>query len=173
MEIKSHHERHTINRAELEAITIALESKKHEPVLSILTDSAFIINTIRRYAIDPHSFTHHPHKHLLQLADNIIHTRDDMGYKTHIGKVKLHTGVTHNDEADTTARNVVEGHKTPDITFTNADPPIGGLRTWPQIRRNSKDTTPNVTNIADLHSSLRKIIRTHTSNNMTRHSTIY
>ena len=87
-----------------------------------------------------------------------------MEYKTHIGQVKSHTGVTHNDEADTAAREVVEGDKTPDITFTEADPPIGGLRTWPQIKRNNKDTTPNVTKLADLHSSLRKIIRAHTSN---------
>ncbi len=52
-----------------------------------------------------------------------------MGYKTHIGKVKSHTGLTHNDEADRDARDVVEGHKTLDITFTDADSPIGGLRT--------------------------------------------
>jgi ribonuclease HI len=131
IEIKSQPERHTINQAELAAITQALETNKHENSLSILTDSAFNIKTIRRYAIDPLSFTHHPHKHLLQRADNIIHTRDDMGYKTHIGKVKSHTGVTHNDEADTAARDVVEGRKTPDITFSDADPPNGGLRTWP------------------------------------------
>jgi hypothetical protein len=61
-----------------------------------------------------------------------------MGYKTHIGKVKSHTGITHNDEADTTTRNVVEGHKTPDIIVTDANPPIGGLRTWPQTRRKKK-----------------------------------
>ena len=52
-----------------------------------------------------------------------------MGYKTHIGKVKSHTGVTHNDDADAAARNVVEGHISPDIIFTDADPPVGGLRT--------------------------------------------
>jgi hypothetical protein len=57
-----------------------------------------------------------------------------MGYNTHIGKVKSHTGVTHNDEADTTARGVVEGQKLPDIIFTDADPPIRGLRTWPPKR---------------------------------------
>ena len=129
VEIKSQPERHTINRAELAAITLALKTNKHENSLSILTDSAFSINTIRRYAIDPLSFTHYPHKHLLQLADNIIHTRDAVGYRTHIGKVKSHAGVTHNDKADTSARDVVEGHKTPDTTFTDADPPIGGLRT--------------------------------------------
>jgi len=79
---------------------MALEANKLDHNLSILTDSAFNINTIQRYAIAPLSFIHHPHKHLLQLADNIIHTRDNMGYKIHIGKVKSHTGVTHNDEAN-------------------------------------------------------------------------
>jgi ribonuclease HI len=51
IKIKSQPERHTINRAELVAITIALEASKHEHTLSILTDSAFNINTIRRYAM--------------------------------------------------------------------------------------------------------------------------
>jgi len=111
IEIKSQPERHIINRAELAAISIALEANKLDHTLSILNDSAFNINTVRKYAIDPLIFNHHPHKYLLQLVDNIIHTRDNMGYKTHIGKVKSLTRVTHNDEADTTARNVVEGHK--------------------------------------------------------------
>jgi len=79
IEIKSQPERHTINRTELAAITLALEANKHENTLSILTDSAFNINIIRRYAIDPLSFNHHPRKHLLQLADNLNHTRDNMG----------------------------------------------------------------------------------------------
>ena len=126
---------------ELAAITLALEANKHENALLILSESAFSIHTIRRYAIDPLSFIHHPHKHLLQLADNIIHAKDNMGYKTHIGKAKSHTGVTHNDEANTAAHNILEGHKTPDIIFTDADPPIGGLRTWPQIRKTKKINT--------------------------------
>ena len=131
IEIKSQPERHTINRAKLAAITMALEANKLDHTLSILTDSAFNINTIRRYAIDPLSFIHHPHQHHLHLADNIIHTKDNMGYKTHIGKAKSRTGVTHNDEVDTAARNVVDGHEPPDTIFTDADPPVGELRTWP------------------------------------------
>jgi ribonuclease HI len=127
IEIKSQPERHTINRAELAAITLALEANKNNPTLLVLTDNAFNINTIRKYVIDPLSLNHHPHKELLQLADNIIRTKDDMGYNTHIGKVKSHTGVTHNDEADIAARGVVEGHKPLDIIFTDADPPIRGL----------------------------------------------
>ncbi len=85
-----------------------------------------------------------------------------MGYSTHIGKVKSHTGVTHNDEANAAARGAVEGKTTPDITFADANPPIRGLRTWPQIRGTKKYTTPSIHNLADLHSSLHKIIRTKT-----------
>ncbi len=91
IEKKSQPERHTINRAELAAITIALEANKLDHTLSILTDSAFNINTIRKYAIDPLSFIHYLQKHILQLVDNITHTRDTMRYKTHMGKVKSHT----------------------------------------------------------------------------------
>jgi ribonuclease HI len=117
IEIKSQPEKHTIKSAELAAITMALEANKYVHNLSILDDSAFVIYTIRKYAIDPLDFLHHPHKNLLQLADEIIHTRDNMWLKTNIGKVKPHTEVTHNDEVDTTARNVVEGHTQPDIIY--------------------------------------------------------
>jgi hypothetical protein len=96
-----------------------------------------------------------------------------MGYNTHIGKVKSHTGVKHNDEADTAARGVVEGQKTPNIIFTDADPLIRGLRTWSQIRGTKKDTTPSIHNLADLHSSLHSLIRTHAPNTTTLHITIY
>ena len=40
----------------------------------------------------------------------------------------------HNETADKAARAVVGGESLPNITFEEADPPIGGLRTWPQIR---------------------------------------
>jgi hypothetical protein len=149
------------------------EANKQENALTILRDSAFRSNTIRKYAIDPLCFNHHPHKELLQLADDILRTRDNMGHTTHIGKVKSHTGVTDNDEADTAARIVVEGHKTPDIIFTYANPPIRGLRTCSQIRGTRKDTPSSIYNLADLHSSLHKLIRAHALNNTTRHSTIY
>ena len=74
IDIKSHHERHTINRAELAAITLALETNRENQALYILMDSAFIINTLRKYVIDPLSFVHHPHKDLLKLANEIIRT---------------------------------------------------------------------------------------------------
>ena len=131
------------------------------------------MNIIRKYAIDPLSFTHHPHKNLLQLADDIIHAMDNMGYKTQIDKVKSHTGVTHNDEEDTSTRNVVEGHKAPNIHFTYANPPVGGLPTWPQIRATSQGSTLRITRLANLRSSMRKLTRSHTSYSTTSPSTFY
>ena len=46
-EIKAQQERHTINKAELAAITTTLDLYKHAPILSILTDSAFSINNLK------------------------------------------------------------------------------------------------------------------------------
>jgi hypothetical protein len=79
----------------------ALDLHKELPQIRILTDSAFSINTLRNYAIDPLNFTHHPHKDLLNYTNNLIKARDEQGLLTQIGKVKSHTGVTYNDEADT------------------------------------------------------------------------
>ncbi len=98
------------------------------PSLSALTDSAFSINTLRKYAINPLSFTHHQYKDLIKLAGDIIRTRDIKEYKTHIGKVKSHTGVPHSDEPDTAAHTVVEGYNESDIVFNHTDPFVGGLR---------------------------------------------
>ena len=131
IEIKSQTERHTVNIAKLVAITTALGLYKHAQTLSILTGNASRIDNLRNYASNPHSFSHHQHKDLLHILDNIIHTRDDLGYATQIGKVKSHTCVAHNDEADAGACNVAEDTETHDITFTIADPLIGSLRTWP------------------------------------------
>jgi hypothetical protein len=155
--------------AELAAITTTLDLYKLGPTLSILTDSAFSINNLRNYISDPHKFIHHQHKDLVILANNITHTRDKLEYTTHIGRVKSHTGVTHNDEADAGGRGDVEGTKTLGITFTAVDPPIGRLRTWPHTCTHHPDNTPIITKIADLHNGLRKIIKNkpHTNNTST------
>ena len=61
IDIKSQKERHTINRADLAAITTALRMENTEGYLKILTDSSFCINTIRNYTIDPASYKNHLH----------------------------------------------------------------------------------------------------------------
>ncbi len=57
IEIESQAKRHTINRAELAAITVALRIENTADHLSILTNNSFCINTIRNYIIYPVSYT--------------------------------------------------------------------------------------------------------------------
>ena len=115
------------------------ETKTTEGHLKTLINSSFCINTIRNYTINPASYNTHPHKDLLNLTDQLLTAREKKQLKTHIGKVKSHTDIEYNEAADKAARGVVDGEAPPDIIFDEADPPVGGLRTWPQIRH----TTPN------------------------------
>ena len=108
IEIKSQPERHIINRAELAAITVALDLRKDTLQIQILTDSAFSINTLSNYTIDPLRYAHHLYKELLCHATDLIKTRDENGLPNHIGKVKSHNGDTHNDNADAGAHGVVD-----------------------------------------------------------------
>jgi hypothetical protein len=55
---------------------------------------------------------------------------------------------------------VVDGKKRPDTTFTDADPPIGGLRTWSQIKSNKPDKSTQTTKIADIPKEIRKLLKT-------------
>ena len=83
----------------------------------ILTNSSFCINTILNYTIDSADYNQHLHKDHLQLINQLLKERDSKQLKTHIGKVKSHTDVEYNEMADTSARAVVDGENTPDITF--------------------------------------------------------
>jgi ribonuclease HI len=159
IEIKSQKERHTINRAELAAITTALRTENTEEDLHILTDSSFCINTIRNYTIDPASYNTHLHKDLLHLTDQLLRTREKKNLKTHIGKVKSHTDIEYNEAADKAARQVVEGEATPDITFEEADPPVGGLRTWPQIRNTTPNNPDNIKKFTNLKAGIKTAIK--------------
>jgi hypothetical protein len=157
----------------LAAITVTLDLNKDSPQIQILTDSAFSINTLRNYAIDPLRYAHHPHKELLRQANALVKPRDEYGLLTHIGKVKSHTGDTHNDEADAGARGVVDGDTLPDIVFTPADPPIVGLRTWPLIKATHGDSKCSKSKLTNLHASLRKIIKAHNHATPCTNNTIY
>ncbi len=52
----------------------------------------------------------------------------------------------------------MDGEAPPEITFDEAGPPVGGLRTWPQIRHitpNKPDTILELTNIkADIKTTI-------------------
>jgi len=54
---------------------------------------------------------------------------------------------------------VVDGDILPDITFTTADTPIGGLQTWPLLRVTDDDNNDSKRKLINLHADLRKIIK--------------
>ena len=110
---------------------------------------------------------------LLLFTNNLIQTRDEQGLMTLIGKVKSHTGVAYNDEADAGSRGVVDGDILPDITFTTTDPPLGGLRTCPQICSTHTNNPDGKTKLPNLHSGLRKIIKTQNHTTLHPKHTIY
>ena len=130
-------------------------------------DSSFSINTICNYTVDPAFYNQHLHKDLLQLTNQLLKDRlHHKQFKTHIWKENPHTDVEYNETADKVARAVVDGEYTLDITFEEADPPIGGLRTWPQIRHTLPNKIEDTRKLTNLKTSKNKELK-HTSKTAT------
>jgi len=129
IDIKSQPERHIINRSELAVIAVALKQENTEDYMSILTYSSFCINTIHNHTIDLEAYKQHLHKDLLQLTNQLLRERDSKQMKTHTEEVKSHTDVGYNETDDEETRGVLDGEIPPGITFQEADPPLGGIRT--------------------------------------------
>jgi hypothetical protein len=138
---------------------VALKQESTEDHMSILTDSSLCINTICNYTIDPAAYNQHLHKDLLQLTNQLLKDRDRKQLKTHIGKVKSHTDVEYNETTDKAVRAVVDGENSPDITFEDADPPIGGLRTWLQIRHNPTNKPKHIRKLTNLKVGTKKELK--------------
>jgi hypothetical protein len=117
------------------------------------------MNTIRNYTIDPASYNHHLYKDLLKLTDRPLRAREMKQLKTHIGKVKSHTDIEYNEAADKPARAVVDGEATPDIIFDEADPPVGGLRTWPQIRSTTPTQPNTIIQLTNIQTGIKTTIK--------------
>jgi hypothetical protein len=58
----------------------------------------------------------------------------------------------------------VDGVALPDITFTETDPPIGGLRTWPQIRKPAPNKTDTIHKITNLKTDIKRAIKVNKDN---------
>ena len=145
IKVTSQEERHTINKGELTAITIALQQTLEAPNISILMDSSLCINSMRNYSRDPGAYNNHVHRDHLHLNDQILRSRENKGFKTHIGKVKSHIGITYNEIADKAAKTVVDETQPHTLEFKEAYHPIGGLRIWPQIRTRNIDKEDVIT----------------------------
>ena len=58
----------------------------------------------------------------------------------------------------------MHGEVPPNITFDETDPPIGDLRTWPQIRHTSPDKPDIIRKLNNLKSGIKKAIKDTTPN---------
>ncbi len=73
----------------------------------------------------------------------------------------------YNETADKAARAVVvDSNNTPNITLEDADPPFGGLRTWPQIRHNTPNKPEHNRNLTNLKAGIQKELK-HTNTTAT------
>ena len=111
-------ETNTINRAELTALLGAThpEVVPLQQDMYIFTDSMCSQLQINKYLLQPEAFRHHLHKDMIRCIAEQIQLRAMAGGHTHIYKVKGHSGVKGNEEADAVAglarQLVTEGKET-------------------------------------------------------------
>jgi hypothetical protein len=74
--------------------------------------------------------------------------------------------VEYNETTDKAARGVVDGESTPDIIFEEADPTIGDIRTWPQIRHTPPNKPENIRKLTNLKANIRRELK-NTNNTVT------
>ena len=94
---------HTINRAELIAIYMALDQWREDSNLVIATDSANAMKGINRQLRNPQQLKYHVHKYLLKAIGDVLIERARLGLQSSIIKVKSHIGVQGNTIADAVA----------------------------------------------------------------------
>jgi hypothetical protein len=60
---------------------------------------------------------------------------------------------------DTAARAVVDGEAPPAVIFDEADPPVGGLRTWSQIRHITPNKPDNIQKLTNIKTGIKTTIK--------------
>ncbi len=50
----------------------------------------------------------------------------------------------------------MDGEAPPNITFDEADPPVGGLRTWPQIKRTTPNNPETIIKLTNMKTDIKK-----------------
>jgi hypothetical protein len=112
---------HTVNRAELAGIDIGLQLGRTH----LLTHSACSLPLMIGSMNCPSAYRHNIHRDTLRSITHTLNTRCELGIRTHLGKINVHTHSLGNDLADTLANQVADGHS-PDTTHTtHSDVSIG------------------------------------------------
>jgi hypothetical protein len=100
-------ETHTIARAELAAINIALNTYKDEPWVGIFTYSQTNLHAIQNELRRPSLTAYHHHKSLITAIVTSLQYRIRLGLPTILRKIRRHTNIRGNDLIDAAAKRVV------------------------------------------------------------------
>jgi hypothetical protein len=104
---------HTISRAELAGINIALQLGHTH----LLKDNACSLRLIQGYMNCPSAYRHNIQRDTLLSTTHALKIRCESGIRTHLGKIKAHNHSLGNDLAVTPANHAADGHP-PDTTYT-------------------------------------------------------
>jgi hypothetical protein len=100
-------ETHTIMRAELVAIHVALDKYKNDKWIGSFTDSQASLHANQSQLQRPSHTTYHHHKPHITAIVNTLHYRASLGLPTKLNKIRGHTNIRGNDLADAAAKLVV------------------------------------------------------------------
>lgn len=130
----------TITRAELSAIRQALIYSTGQPEgdtgalppeavprVHLFTDSLASMHLIQKMLRKPYLLRESKHLAILTCIRTLLLARAQHGYHTHIYKVKSHSGVRGNDEADKGAVRVAKGESRPDCKEDSDNEPYRRL----------------------------------------------
>ena len=90
-------------RAELTAIWVVLKESDKSQEVTIPTDSLCSLQLISKSILRPHLTQNHRHAALLRAIVKRLEERNEMGSETHLVKVRSHTDIDGNEQADEAA----------------------------------------------------------------------
>ena len=104
IDASGHEETHTIMRAELVAIYVALDRLNALVDFNLFTNSLSSLQAIRKRLYHPDPEAYHHHQVLIDKIASLILEREHSGRTTTLSKVRAHTNVMGNELADEAAK---------------------------------------------------------------------
>jgi hypothetical protein len=115
------------------ALLVALMAHATDTDLTIYTDSLCSIQNIRHMLDMPHMMRESKHKALIEQIVQILAHRAMTGGHTYLKKVRSHTGIHGNDEADRLAKEATDPQMPIDTHVTHGEIAHEGMA-WPSHR---------------------------------------
>jgi ribonuclease HI len=121
---------HTNNRAELVALHVAMTSHPADQDLTIYTDSLCSIQNTRKMLDRPHQMQESKHRVVVEQLIQVLAQRAMAGGHTYLKKVRSHTGIHGNDEADRLAKEATDPKMPIDTHVIHGETAHEGMA-WP------------------------------------------